>query len=225
MRAMEAAPALSPIIQFTYSAGGLAKSTISGQDRHAVPNLQCATTSLADNAFKERVAWLRAAFVVAKMASCVQHANGSESPNTLIWGCLMYISDHLSSATATMMSKEVQHEEKALCMLLTQTMLDVLRWAAKHHQRRQYEGKVALSMLLGVVNCEAIDVACFADLILKSGKSHPKFVVAAMVHSFHIDLLALLHPTQTLPMLLLPAIHVCPFVCVFGPEVKSTDAR
>ena len=80
-----------------------------------------------------------------------------------------------------MMSKEVQHEEKALCTLLTQTMLGVLRWTAKHHQQQQYEGKVALSMLLGVVNCEAIDVACFADLILKSGKFHPEFVVAALV--------------------------------------------
>ena len=186
VHAMEAAPALLPIIQFMYTAGGPAKSVITGQDRqHAVPNLQCTTTSLADSACRERVTWLRAAFVVAKMASCVQYTNREESPNTLIWGCLSFISNHLSSAPATITSEEVRHEEKALCTLLTQTMLSVLRWSAKHHQQPQYAGQAALSILLGVVNCEAVDLASLADLMLKSGKSHPKFVVAALV--VHID--------------------------------------
>ena len=174
MHATEAAPALLPIVQFIYVSGGPDTSVISAQDRQcAIQNLQYATTSLADNACIEKVALLRAAFVLTKMASCVQY-NRDDSPNALIWRCLIHLSGRLAYATATTVSKETQHEEKALCMMLTQTMLSVLRWSAKHHQQHQHKGKVALGVLIAVVNCEAVDLACLADLILKSGKFPPE---------------------------------------------------
>ena len=170
VHAMAAAPALDPIIRFMY----VSTSDITAQDGQHTETLEYTTTSLADSACREKVAWLRAAFVLAKMASCVQYANRNERPNALIWKCLIYISDRLSLATATTMSTEIQHEEKALCVLLTQTMLRVLRWSAKHHQQRQYKGRAALYLLLGVINCGAVDLACLADLALKSGKFSPE---------------------------------------------------
>ena len=118
-----------------------------------------------------RLTCLRAAILAAKTACCVDFSNNADSPEAMVWQCLLLVSARLDNFAPDeyFVDVETQQEEQTLCVLLTQLLFSALQESANKRKHKQYRGRAACSMLISMFYCGAADCATIAGLLLKSG--------------------------------------------------------
>ncbi|DBB13843.1 TPA: hypothetical protein ACH3X3_000836 [Trebouxia sp. C0006] len=117
-----------------------------------------------------RLACLRAAILAARIACCVDFSNNADSPEAMVWQCLLLVSARFDNFAPDeyFVDVETQQEEQTLCVLLTQLLFSALQESANKRKHKQYRGRAACSMLISMFYCGAADCATIAGLLLKS---------------------------------------------------------